>query len=683
VVGGCGRSHVPRVTRRPERTAHEAASDVSEERESRFEELLDGVDLGAVMLDSSGAVQFINDNLLRFLGCTREEVLGHHWIDAVVPTAGNLVRETFAKAMADGSLAGRREDPIVDRAGNERVLAWTSVVQRAADGGIVGLSSIAHDVTEARGAERERTHLVEAIEQSAESVLITDNEARITYVNKAFERISGYASDDVIGLNPRLLKSHVQTATFYDAMWAALANGLPFVGDVTNRRKDGSLYHITSTISPIRAADRSITGFVSVGRDVTRERELETRTEALTHQRALIGETLRRLPSGGTVTDTAELFCRQVRNLGGVAVTALGIFESDGSAAVVAYAGRDTDTVGLRAHTPSRSRYLRDRAEAGPWVEAWRAHPSNPYAEILARAGVRAAAYAPVAYEGSVIGVLAVGSAEADAITELSGQLGAIVDFANLAGALLGRRVAEGRDARDRRASIEAIIERRAFTPVFQPIVDMIRGGLVGYEALTRFADGTAPDRRFADAVAGGLGIALERATLEAAIGAASALSPSRFLHLNVSPALVLARTDLRQLLGETRARIVLEVTEHVAIGDYREFRAAIDAIGRPVLLAVDDAGAGFASFRHILELQPAFIKLDISLIRGIDDDLAKQALVAGLHYFGRKTGRRLIAEGVENESQAAALRAMNIRLGQGYLFGRPTPLAAESPATA
>jgi PAS domain S-box-containing protein len=657
-----------------------AASDVTERTQfdARFREFLADIDLGALMLDPSGKVLFINDHLLALLGRTREEMLGRDWIDTVVPEPERpALRTVFDEGIAAGSLAGHREDRITTSSGLERRLSWTSVLQRDADGSVTAIAGIAHDVTDGRRAEAERATLVAAIEQSAESVIITDKDAWITYVNSAFERISGYPSREAIGRNPRFLKSGAQSATFFDAMWAALTNGLPWVADMTNRRKDGSLYHQTSVLSPIRAEDRSITGYVAVGRDVSRERELETQAELLTRERALIADTLQRLPSGGTVEATAELFCRQVGSLTDVVVTALIIFESDGTAIPLAFVAPDGHEVGRLRHAAGRSRYLRERAETGPWVEAWRGHHADPFAESLRRAGAQAIAYAPVAYEGSVIGVLAVASAEDEAMAQLSGQLGAIVDFANLAGALLGRRVGDTQEGRRLRAVIERAIAERSFSTVFQPIVDIVRGRTLGYEALTRFTDGVAPDVRFADAAAVGMSVELERATIEAALAAASALSPSRFVHLNVSPALVLDGTDLKRLLGQTKARIVLEITEHAAVGDYAAFRTAIESIGRPVLLAVDDAGAGFASFRHILELRPAFVKLDISIVRGIDSDPAKQALVAGMHHFARMTRRRLIAEGVETEAEANALRALDIRLGQGYLFGPPAPLTA------
>jgi EAL domain-containing protein (putative c-di-GMP-specific phosphodiesterase class I) len=94
------------------------------------------------------------------------------------------------------------------------------------------------------------------------------------------------------------------------------------------------------------------------------------------------------------------------------------------------------------------------------------------------------------------------------------------------------------------------------------------------------------------------------------------------------------------------------------------------------VQVAVDDAGAGFASMRHILELQPSFAKLDISLVSGIDGDDLRQALAAGLNYYALRTGCRLIAEGVETQAEADTLRRLGIEFGQGYLYGRPQPVA-------
>jgi EAL domain-containing protein (putative c-di-GMP-specific phosphodiesterase class I) len=221
------------------------------------------------------------------------------------------------------------------------------------------------------------------------------------------------------------------------------------------------------------------------------------------------------------------------------------------------------------------------------------------------------------------------------------------------------------------------------FHSVFQPIIDLASLEAVGYEALTRFDDGIRPDLRFAEAASVGLGHGYELAAIEAALAVAHELPPEAFLTLNMSPGLVLesGRRLLKMIRGTSR-RLILELTEHVPIVDYPALRKAIEALGT-VEIAVDDAGAGYASLRHILELRPAFAKLDISLVRGIDADELRQALVAGLSYFALKSGCQLIAEGVESEDEAILLRRLGVELAQGYLFGYPeaiSKLGADRP---
>jgi EAL domain-containing protein (putative c-di-GMP-specific phosphodiesterase class I) len=136
-----------------------------------------------------------------------------------------------------------------------------------------------------------------------------------------------------------------------------------------------------------------------------------------------------------------------------------------------------------------------------------------------------------------------------------------------------------------------------------------------------------------------------------------------------------MAGEPLRTLLAGSSRRIVLEVTEHTAIADYAAFRAAMAALGPEVEFAVDDAGTGFASLRHIVELRPTFVKLDRSLMAGLESDEARQAMIVGFCHFAHVTGCRLIVEGIETERELTVLRALTIELGQGYLLGRPLPV--------
>jgi EAL domain-containing protein (putative c-di-GMP-specific phosphodiesterase class I) len=227
----------------------------------------------------------------------------------------------------------------------------------------------------------------------------------------------------------------------------------------------------------------------------------------------------------------------------------------------------------------------------------------------------------------------------------------------------------------DPRDHITGIIARGSFHPVFQPIVDFTRNKIVGYEALTRFDDGEAPEALFAKAAVVGLGLELETATLRAALAAAEALPVSRWLNLNASPDLIVAGEPLRTLPAGNRRDLVLEVTEHTVIADYPAFRLSMAALGPKVRFAVDDAGVGFSSLRHVLELHPAFVKLDRSLVAGLESDQARQAMIVGLRDFSRATGCRLIAEGVETEAELAELGRLQVGLAQGFLLGMPLPI--------
>jgi EAL domain-containing protein (putative c-di-GMP-specific phosphodiesterase class I) len=203
--------------------------------------------------------------------------------------------------------------------------------------------------------------------------------------------------------------------------------------------------------------------------------------------------------------------------------------------------------------------------------------------------------------------------------------------------------------------------------------VDIASNKIVGYEALTRFDDGSAPHVRFDEAHSCGLGTKLELAAIAAALEGADRLPPAAWLNVNASPELVMNGAELGRLLADSTRDIVLEVTEHSQIADYAAFRRALQDLGPRVRLAVDDAGAGFASLRHILELRPAFVKLDREVIGGIDHDEARQAMVAGLEHFALSTGCWLIAEGVETAQEMHALQELNVGYVQGFLVGRPT----------
>ncbi len=141
---------------------------------------------------------------------------------------------------------------------------------------------------------------------------------------------------------------------------------------------------------------------------------------------------------------------------------------------------------------------------------------------------------------------------------------------------------------------------------------------------------------------------------------------------MNISVATLLA-VDLSSLLTSRTRRLCLEITEHEMVGDYPAVRAAVEQL-HGVDLAVDDAGAGYASLRHVYELRPQVVKLDRAWISGIDGDPLRRALVRAVSDFAREFGATLVCEGVERREEAAALEALGIPRAQGFWFGQPAP---------
>ena len=217
---------------------------------------------------------------------------------------------------------------------------------------------------------------------------------------------------------------------------------------------------------------------------------------------------------------------------------------------------------------------------------------------------------------------------------------------------------------------------------VFQPIYRLDDGRLHAIEALSRFASTPRfpPNIWFEQAAARGKGLELERTTLTMALAEASRSAPHSTLSLNVSPQL-LNDPWLLATVSDAEHPIILEVTEHAVIDDYR----ALAAIRRrlrdlEVELAVDDAGAGFASLRHIVRLDPDVIKLDMSLTRDIASDPIRRPLADALVHFAQRTDAKIIAEGIEHADDLDAWTSIGAHAPQGYLLARPGALPVGSP---
>ena len=306
--------------------------------------------------------------------------------------------------------------------------------------------------------------------------------------------------------------------------------------------------------------------------------------------------------------------------------------------------------------------------ELRPWVDAGDrlTHPRGPaLVPEFAHGRERLRARIPLWGTDRVVATLEIvtGSAHDELMPTL-------LDLAPQIAALLGASWAHDASGGDARRWVQDVLAGGGLRGVFQPIVSLDDRSVVGVEGLTRFGDGTAPDVAFRSARRAGLGTRLESMAMQRLVSGATALPDGCWLSLNLSAATLLA-ADLEQVVAGADRPLVLEITEHEHVGDYTAVRARSAALDN-VRFAVDDAGAGYASLRHIFELRPQLVKLDRSWVAGIDTDPVRQALIRGMVGFTEAIDALIVGEGVEREAEADALSSLGVQLGQGYLFGRP-----------
>lgn len=246
---------------------------------------------------------------------------------------------------------------------------------------------------------------------------------------------------------------------------------------------------------------------------------------------------------------------------------------------------------------------------------------------------------------------------------------------AELTAILIGSEIDATTEHRTNLERVQRVLNQDQLSIVVQPIIRIADNRLLGFECLSRFAgpEDWAPDAWFKLAASVGLGTELEMRAVQKGLPLLDLLPRDLYLTFNVSPDTIMSGALAPAVAKEHGRRIVLEITEHASVEDYAALGTALkDIRAHGIRLAVDDAGAGYASLRHILALQPDIIKLDISLTHNIQDDLARHALAAALVHFGRETKSQILAEGVETAMELEALRKLGVDTAQGYFLGRP-----------
>jgi len=243
--------------------------------ENMYRSLISASPDAVAVTDADGLIEFVSNRALEIFGhSSKDEMIGHTLFDWVAPKEHRKVRARFRELLAVKHLRSS-EITLLKKDGSRFCGEINAAVLSSADGSPKGMIFITRDITQRKHDEEMQQRLAKAVEQAAEDIVVTDASGKILYVNPAFETITGYSQEQVIGCNPRFLKSGKHDAAFYQKMWSVLSRGGVWSGHIINKKKNGTLFEQESTISPIRDSAGKITNYVGVRRDVTREVALE------------------------------------------------------------------------------------------------------------------------------------------------------------------------------------------------------------------------------------------------------------------------------------------------------------------------------------------------------------------------------------------------------------------------
>ena len=247
-----------------------------EESEAQFRRLVEGLEdeYFFVSHDREGNITYVSPSVTNILGYTQEEAY-RHYSTFLTDSPVNARAAEYRKR----SLAGEQQPPfdleIKHQDGRVRIIERMAVPVCDDDGNVVAVEGIDRDVTEHRNAEEQIRKLSGAVEQSSSSVVITDLDGTIEYVNPKFTEVTGYTAEEAIGQNPRVLKSGAQPRGFYEELWRTISAGREWHGDFCNKKKNGELYWESASISPIHDAKGKMTHYLAVKDDITDRKRME------------------------------------------------------------------------------------------------------------------------------------------------------------------------------------------------------------------------------------------------------------------------------------------------------------------------------------------------------------------------------------------------------------------------
>jgi diguanylate cyclase (GGDEF)-like protein/PAS domain S-box-containing protein len=680
-------------------TERESLRSQARESELRTRAIMNNVAEAIITIDEAGTVYTFNRAAERIFGYGSGEVIGCN-VKLLMPEPHHSAHDGYLRRYVETGerrciglgikeVTGQRKDGVLFPM--ELSISETSFGKRRVFIGII------RDITRRKADDAMMRKLSSVVEQTADSVIVTDAGGVIEYVNSAFEAITGYTREEAIGRKPDILKSGIQPAGFYRRLWQTILRGEPFQEVFVNRRKDGSLYYEEKSITPLIDDGGRITHFVSTAKDITERMQAKERLNYLAHYDPL------------TAMPNRSLFMERLEHV--VAAAARSSFHAG-----VIYLDLDrfkviNDTLGHDAGD-SLLRLVADRLRAcvretdtvsrlggDEWavlVENASALELPTVAEkILNTLAQPLDVAAHELYPTASIGVSVFPEDGTDGHT--------LLKHAEVA---MYRAKHEGRNsyqffdpamteqAHERlrlESSLRRALERNEFVLHYQPQVDIRSGAIIGMEALLRWQHpqrGLVPPLEFIPL--------LEDTGLIAEVGnwvIAAACRQAAVWHdsgLHRKPIAVnlsakqlqrqdiadFVRSSLEQAgLAQSSRPLELELTESLLMEDVQTTIAKLHQLTQlGVTLSIDDFGTGYSSLAYLKRFPIRTLKIDRAFVRDIARDPDDEAIVSAVIAMAHNLKLSVIAEGVETEEQLDFLRRHGCDAMQGYLVSEPLP---------
>jgi diguanylate cyclase (GGDEF)-like protein/PAS domain S-box-containing protein len=660
-----------------------------------LEAILESAGAVIYVYDVDGRLMLCNARFEQAIGLERELMIGKRRAEFMPPALASYNDEMDRTVIEERTRISYEEDSQQADGSHHYLTVKCPVLEGGEIRAVVGIST---DISD-RKLDEQRLHLAATIiSTTTEGVAVTDAAGKVVSVNRAFTEITGYEEHEVLGKNPRMLKSERHDPDFYQAMWTALAEAGAWQGEIWNRRKNGEIYPEWLSITVIKNVRGEVVNYVAVFSDISSLKRSQEQLERLAHF-----DPLTELPNRVLFQDRlAHAIDRATRYRHLLAVLLLdldgfknvndGLGHPVGDRLLQQVAHRLKGCVRVE-DTVSRlggdefALIIANMREGGDAIEVVRkilASIQEPFDLDGMSASVTAS-----------IGV-AIYPGDGATPTDLVRNADAAMYGAKEAGRNVYRfyQASMTQRAQERLQHERALrrgIEQREFEVWFQPQVSLISGKVTGAEALVRWRDpvrGLVPPAEFIPlAESTGLIVPLGNQILEQVCAHArrwlDAGLPFGRLAINVA-APQIDRSDMVQTIreallaaGTPPSRIEIEITESSIMQNAlhtREVLEAVQALG--ITTSIDDFGTGYSSLAYLKELPIDNLKIDRAFVKGLPDDHNDVAITRAIIAMAHSLEFKVIAEGIETEAQRVFLLAEGCDEGQGYFIGRPLPAA-------